>query len=103
MPLLEELRQRRSDTRAAADGILTRAAGEQRDLTADEFGEYQQRAAELREIDDRLEQLLADEIRELRAAAGTATRRLDHPTGTGTDPGAVTRRLVPGSWTSHPD
>lgn len=69
MTLLDDLRARRQEARAAADEILTRAADEQRDLTPDELRAHTERATELREIEDRLEELRDAEIRELRAAA----------------------------------
>jgi HK97 family phage major capsid protein len=75
MPLLDELRQRRTSARGAADAILTRAADEQRDLSADELRDYQARVVEQREADDAIEAERDREVAELRAAA---TRR---PTG----------------------
>lgn len=70
--LLADLRERRAQTRAAADEIISRAAeggddGEPRDLTPDEFRAYADAVGELREIDDRIERLRDDEVRELRA------------------------------------
>lgn len=70
--LLADLRERRAQTRAAADEIISRAAeggddGEPRDLTAEEFRAYTDAVGELREIDDRIERLRDDEVRELRA------------------------------------
>jgi HK97 family phage major capsid protein len=70
--LLDELRQRRATAREASDAILTRAAEEQRDLTADELREYQARVVEQREADDAIEAERDRELAELRAAA---TRR----------------------------
>lgn len=69
MALLDSLREKRSEARAAADIIITRATDDGRDLTADESADYAARAAEAREIDDRIEELLADQVRELRAAS----------------------------------
>lgn len=79
--LLAELRERRTQARTAADEILTRAADEQRDLTADELSAYTDRVTEQREIDDRLEQLHVDEVRELRAAAARPAAEPEHPLG----------------------
>jgi HK97 family phage major capsid protein len=84
--LIDELREKRTELRAALDAILTRAAedndGTGRDLTGDEFAEHQQRAAELREIDDRIERCRDDEVRELRAAAArTAGQDEPYPLG----------------------
>lgn len=75
MSLLDSLKAKRTEIRAAADLLITRAAEDGRDLTADESAEHLQRAAELRELDDRIEDLLADQVRELRAA----TVRTDGP------------------------
>lgn len=69
MSLLEDLRGRRTEARTAADEIITRAQTESRDLTADESATYTERVAEAREVDDRIEDLLADQVRELRAAS----------------------------------
>jgi HK97 family phage major capsid protein len=66
--LLDQLRGQRAALRTAADGILTRAAEEQRDLTGEELAEHTARAVEVRELDDRIEQVLADQVAELRAA-----------------------------------
>jgi HK97 family phage major capsid protein len=71
-PLLDQLREQR----AAADQILTRAAGEQRDLAADELRDYQQRVVEQREADDAIEQ----EHERLLAEARAATRAGRGPT-----------------------
>jgi len=73
--LLEELRQRRTTAREAADAILTRAAEEQRDLSPDELAEHGRHVVAEREASDALEEQHASELAELRAAA---TRR---PTG----------------------
>lgn len=69
MSLLAELRTKRTELRAQLDQLITRAADEQRDLTGDEFGEHRDASAQLREVDDRIEQVRDDELRELRAAA----------------------------------
>src|ERR671912_2534181 len=70
--LLVGLRDQREALRGANDAILTRAATEQRDLTGEELGEHSARALEIRALDDRIEQVLADQVAELRAAS---TRR----------------------------
>jgi HK97 family phage major capsid protein len=67
--LLDQLRDQRAAVRTAQDGILTRAAAEQRDLTAEELADHTARSVEARELDDRIEQLLADQVAELRAAS----------------------------------
>jgi len=66
--LLDQLRGQRAALRGANDAILTRAADEQRDLTGEELAEHTARAVEVRELDDRIEQVLADQVAELRAA-----------------------------------
>ena len=66
--LLDQLRDQRAAVRTAQDGILTRAATEQRDLTPEELADHTVRSVEARELDDRIEQLLADQVAELRAA-----------------------------------
>jgi hypothetical protein len=66
--LLDQLRGQRAALRTTNDGILTRAADEQRDLTGEELAEHTARAVEVREFDDRIEQVLADQVAELRAA-----------------------------------
>jgi HK97 family phage major capsid protein len=77
--LLDQLRDQRAAVRATQDGILTRAATEQRDLTPEELADHTARSVEARELDDRIEQLLADQVAELRAAGirqpGTAVPR----------------------------
>jgi HK97 family phage major capsid protein len=67
--LLDQLRDQRTAVRTAQDGILTRAATEQRDLTPEELAEHTARSVEARELDDRIEQLLADQVAELRAVS----------------------------------
>lgn len=79
MPLIDDLRQRRSEARAAADQLLTRAADEERDLTSDELADHAQRVSETRDLDDRIEELLTEQVRELRAAPTAA------PTGAPTE------------------
>ena len=68
MSLVDDLTAARSQARTAADALITRAAEEQRDLTADELSEYSSHLGEEREAADRIEQLNADAIEELRAA-----------------------------------
>src|SRR6266536_2985281 len=79
--VIEELRERRTQARAAADEFLTRAQSEERDLTAEELEQYQERVREEREADERLEQLRDDEIRQLRAAPAREPAQSDHPLG----------------------
>jgi HK97 family phage major capsid protein len=67
LSLLDDLRQRRTEARAATDELITTAASESRDLSADELATYQARTADLREIDDEVERRFSDEVRELRA------------------------------------
>jgi hypothetical protein len=76
--LLDQLRDQRTAVRNAADGILTRAAEESRDLTGEELAEHTARSVEARELDDRIERLLADQVAELRAAS-TRTPSRDVP------------------------
>jgi HK97 family phage major capsid protein len=66
--LLEQLRERRTQARDAANQILTRAAEDGRDLEANEFTEYRAKQAELVEVEDQIEHERDREIRELRAA-----------------------------------
>ena len=68
--LLEQLRERRTLAREAIDQILTRAAEEQRDLTAEEAVAHREHVAEKREAADRIEEAHARELAELRAAQG---------------------------------
>lgn len=81
MSLLDSLKAKRTETRAAADLLLTRAADEQRDLTADENREYQERVAELRDLDDRVEDLLVGQVRELRAATAHTSSAIENRGG----------------------
>jgi HK97 family phage major capsid protein len=67
--LLDDLRERRTAARTAADTILTRAAEESRDLAADELRDYQARVVEQREADDAIEQEHERQLAEARAAA----------------------------------
>ena len=66
--LLDQLREQRATVRAAGDEILIRAANEGRDLTSEELADHGARVVEARELDDRIEALLADQVAELRAA-----------------------------------
>jgi HK97 family phage major capsid protein len=66
--LLEELRQRRTELRQSTDEVLTRASSEGRDLSPEEWQDYQARTSELREVDDQLEAERDREVAELRAA-----------------------------------
>jgi hypothetical protein len=66
--LIDQLREQRAAVRTAGDGILTRAAEESRDLTPEELADHGARTVEARELDDRIEALLADQVAELRAA-----------------------------------
>lgn len=81
MSLLDDLRTKRTELRASATELLTRAADEQRDLTADENRDYQTRAAEIHELDDRVEELLADQVAELRAGATRDDAPVEHRGG----------------------
>jgi HK97 family phage major capsid protein len=76
--LLDQLRDQRAAVRTTQDGILTRAATEQRDLTPEELAEHTARSVEARELDDRIERLLGDQVAELRAAS-TRTASRDVP------------------------
>jgi HK97 family phage major capsid protein len=71
--LLDQLRDQRAAVRTDQDGILTRAAEEQRDLTPEELADHTARSIEARELDDRIEQVLADQVAELRAAGTRQT------------------------------
>ncbi len=81
MSLLDSLKAKRTEIRAAADLLITRAADEQRDLTADENREYQERVAELRDLDDRVEDLLVGQVRELRAATAHTSPSIENRGG----------------------
>jgi HK97 family phage major capsid protein len=72
LSLLEELRQRRTAARTAADAVLERAAAESRDLTPEELADYQAQVLAQREADDAIEAERDREVAELRAAS---TRR----------------------------
>jgi HK97 family phage major capsid protein len=79
MPLLDDLRERRTAARTAADTILTRAAEESRDLAADELATYQAHVVEQREADDAIEaeheRLLAEARAASRAGRGPTLNR----------------------------
>jgi HK97 family phage major capsid protein len=80
MPLLDELRDKRTQARQAADAILERAATEQRDLSPEEASEHHAQVVAEREAADALEAERDRELAELRAAttrrpAGPATPR----------------------------
>jgi hypothetical protein len=68
LPLLDDLRQRRTAAREAADQILTRAAEESRDLAADEVTAYREQVVAQREADDAIEQEHERLLAEARAA-----------------------------------
>ena len=78
-PLLEQLRERRTQAREAADVILTRAAEESRDLAADELTAYQAQVVATREADDAIEveheRLLAEARAASRAGRGPTLNR----------------------------
>jgi HK97 family phage major capsid protein len=67
--LLDELRERRTAARDAADQVLERAAEQSRDLTSDELAAYQARVVEQREADDAIEAEHERQLAEARAAA----------------------------------
>jgi HK97 family phage major capsid protein len=69
MPLLDELREKRTAARTSADEVLERAAGESRDLSADELATYQRHIIEQREADDAIEREHERQLAEARAAA----------------------------------
>jgi HK97 family phage major capsid protein len=92
MTLLDELRQRRATAREAGDAILTRAADEQRDLTADELAAHQAQVVAEREANDAIEAEHARELAEVRAAA---TRR---PSGPPADEPVLSREQSVYDW-----
>jgi HK97 family phage major capsid protein len=67
--LLDDLRQRRTAAREAADAILQRAAEESRDLAADEVAAYREQVVAQREADDAIEQEHERLLAEARAAS----------------------------------
>ena len=91
LTLLEQLRERRDNARQAAEQILTRAADEQRDLTADELAEHRQQVTAEREAADEADRVRDEQIAELRA---TTAQRSDPPEPTGP---VLTRSRTSGS------
>jgi HK97 family phage major capsid protein len=67
--LLDQLKDRRGEARAAGDEILTRAAAEQRDPSPDELAEYQQHVVAEREAADAMEAERDRQLAEVRAMA----------------------------------
>jgi HK97 family phage major capsid protein len=67
--LLDQLRERRGEARAAADEILTRAAAEGRDPTPDELTAYQAQVVAEREAADAMEAERDRQLAEVRAMA----------------------------------
>jgi HK97 family phage major capsid protein len=68
MSVLEDLQAKRREARTAADQLLTRASDESRDLEPNELDEYRTHVDAEREVQERIEELHAEEVRELRAA-----------------------------------
>jgi hypothetical protein len=64
---LEDLRKKREELRASADEILTRSAEEERDLSPEESSEHRDVVGQLRDLDDEIEQILEQEVAEVRA------------------------------------
>jgi hypothetical protein len=89
--LLDQLRTRRGEARAAQDAILTRAAEESRDLTPDELAEHGRQVAAEREAADAIEAEHARQLAELRAAP---TRR----PSTATSEPVLTREQSVADW-----
>jgi HK97 family phage major capsid protein len=77
--LLDQLREQRAAARTAADEILTRAASEARDPSAEELATYQAQVTAEREAADQLEAERDRQLAEVRAAVarrpGPATPR----------------------------
>jgi HK97 family phage major capsid protein len=69
VPLLDDLRGQRATARTAADDVLTRAASEGRDPTADELAAYQAQVLAEREANDAIEREHARQLAEVRAMA----------------------------------
>jgi len=67
--LLEQLRERRTAARTAADEILTRAQAESRDLTSEELAEFTGHVGTERDVEGELDRRRDEELAELRAAA----------------------------------
>ena len=72
MSVLEDLQAKRREARTAADQLLTRASDEGRDLEPDELTEYRKHVDAEREVQERIEELHAQEVRELQAAPARA-------------------------------
>lgn len=72
LTVAERIRERRESARTAAEEILTRAADDGRDLTADELVEHRQQLDAERAAADELDRLRDEQIAELRAAATRA-------------------------------
>jgi HK97 family phage major capsid protein len=72
--LLEQLRDKRDAARQAAEEILTRAADEGRDLTADELAEHAEHVHEEREASDAADAERDKQIAELRAGQARSGR-----------------------------
>src|ERR671912_1726830 len=68
--LLDQLKEQRASARTAADGILTRASTEGRDLTTDELADYQTQVLAEREAADAMEAERDRQLAEVRAMAG---------------------------------
>jgi HK97 family phage major capsid protein len=69
MTLLDDLRAKRDESRKASDEILTRAAGDGRDLTAEEATSHAGHVRAEREAGDALEKRHSEELAELRASS----------------------------------
>jgi HK97 family phage major capsid protein len=67
--LLDQLREQRASARSAADEILTRAAAEGRDLTAEEFADHTRQVTAEREAADAMEAERDRQLAEVRAMA----------------------------------
>jgi HK97 family phage major capsid protein len=80
--LIEQLKDKRVELRTAVDAIHTRATTEERDLSAEELADYTAKTGELRQVEDRIEEVRDAEVAELRAATvtgrgGTVLTRAD--------------------------
>jgi HK97 family phage major capsid protein len=73
VPLLDDLRGQRASARTAADEILTRAANEARDPSAEELAAYQAHVAAEREAADAMEAERDRQLAEVRAAVARRT------------------------------
>jgi HK97 family phage major capsid protein len=67
--LVDQLREKRDTARRASDEILTRAANDGRDLTADEATQHAGHVRAEREAGDALEKRHSEELAELRASS----------------------------------